>query len=1650
MLEALRHAWICPFATPVTIKGDHRLLGIDLDPEILFGNRSPPSVVMQKRGVNSRHELKCTKFCKHVVTKCIDHRIAERIQNLQTYESLSPQQLQELDTIDATLTKIMLQADRACGSKNTTPWSPTLHQAYLRHRLWSIALSAHRNHRDMDNIINAIKERLMPSPEDELETTRSISANLRHAQKQLRKAKREADILRKKHLENLLNEARASNKRKKSTTLNHLIRAEQNRRCYAALRHHTKPRSPGGLAYITQDNGPSEHPTTIMETDEMNETLLEYSRVHFSKAQGSPFTVAPLNHLLQYDGLTPFGNRVLQGRADLDRNDLQPPTKALLQQLRDKTVDPAARHHPINYEELQNGIKKWPEKTTTSPSGRHLGMYKSLQRHTIQQKDQPQQPPEVPIPMIKQGRDVLYLIFDIMVLALKHTHTLHRWKTVWTMFIEKDLGNPALNLLRCIMIFEADWQLLLKWHSSYGFLPKSEQANALSPAQGGGRKGRSAIDQATQQVVETEIIQLNQRTAIDLFLDARHCFDLMVEACHNMACRRHGAADDYLRLHAQTHRLMKYYVRHKYGVSVEYNTYENYPWHGAGQGAADAALRYIALSDALIDAYHSQIQPWIIHDPTLTITVVKSLKAFIDDVAMSVGGNSLSLPELVTLAQEQLQWWHDLIQASGGALNPKKCCCAIYTWKPDKLGILRVAATAPEEVDIILQTNQNIQHLTVLAPNEGTRYLGIYVTRSGITKPMEDHMWKKAVLYTKAFQRTHMSRREAGVLYRSCFLPALTYPLPATWLPDIFLDRIMKLSTSTILNKMGLHRNLPRQVVFAPRHAGGFGLSHLSHEQGAQKILMLLRHLRAKTPLGTAMETLIRTYQLWAGIRNPILSDTQPCVWIPDRWISHLRNIMHTQRIKIVYDAWTVQPLRHNDRFLMEDIIELNLPRNKLEQLNACRMYLQVTTLAEVTDHTGQNILPQAISSAGNDTPRGLQNISYSTLQWPQIAIPSAACWRLWTRTICNVYSGFTKSTRLNQPLGSWYATCDKTRFWNWRLFDTTHLLYKANPQSPTRMALRTQQWTHMIKFSPTVPSETNFTGTPITPNETGYVKLPTHPVEAQPVPHTDKRPVDRLARQFRRQLQDWQIPLFHSIRKAGSTNKLLQQILVKHPIMIVSDASVQKNGNSGFAWIIAQEANLLWRGMGIAPGPTEDMYSGRAEAYGLLAAVTFLQYYLNTFDTTIPRTSIRCFCDNAGVLTNLLDIRKQPTPRPNDTTNDDRDLYLAILDAAKKCTRVTLQYIHVKGHQDKDPKRVLTTAEQHNVDCDRYAKQHVLNQVIHSTTHGNPAFSVAAPHLTIDGKIICRKFLPALRDAAAIPPYWDYLQKRHNWNHADIRSIQWSASNLAMRSLPREDQRRITLFNHNKLPLRSSKFHPHLGSKLCPSCKRQIEDAQHFLECNNSERKKLFEKLKSQLTAITVKFSLHPSIITTYWLGLLTIRNNTPYPDVQDELPSVLGPAIRQQSRLGWTQLYHGRLAHAWATAIDQLNPTIAPSGLQITVYLTQAVWKYTLETWSLRNQHLHQDAGAMSLPNYRQAVITAYEIGQQLPPAAQEALFHRPLEQLIEQPPNVLRTWLERTNKYMKQQLKAAKTRAKLNTQDIRSFFEPRNQSANDLHPP
>jgi len=203
---------------------------------------------------------------------------------------------------------------------------------------------------------------------------------------------------------------------------------------------------------------------------------------------------------------------------------------------------------------------------------------------------------------------------------------------------------------------------------------------------------------------------------------------------------------------------MKYYVCHKFGVLHDYNTYDQHPWHGAGQGAADAALRYIALSDALIDAYHSKIQLSIFYNPTLTVIIMRSIKAFIDDVAMAAATPNDNIHKLTACAQSQLTWWNQLIQVTGGTLHSKKCCYAFYYWQPDKLSILRLAPPLHNANHLTLDPQDPQASIPILSLHEGTQYLGVYIATSGSTTTMENPLWKKAITFTRAFQCTHMTR----------------------------------------------------------------------------------------------------------------------------------------------------------------------------------------------------------------------------------------------------------------------------------------------------------------------------------------------------------------------------------------------------------------------------------------------------------------------------------------------------------------------------------------------------------------------------------------------------------------------------------------------------------------------------------------------------------------------------------------------------------------------------------------------------------------------------------------------------------------------------------------------------------------------------
>jgi len=102
----------------------------------------------------------------------------------------------------------------------------------------------------------------------------------------------------------------------------------------------------------------------------------------------------------------------------------------------------------------------------------------------------------------------------------------------------------------------------------------------------------------------------------------------------------------------------------------------------------------------------------------------------------------------------------------------------------------------------------------------------------------------------------------------------------------------------------------------------------------------------------------------------------------------------------------------------MEDFLDQGLSKSQLERLNACRMYLQVTMLSKITDHTGTELLPQVLTNRVTPTPKGLANISQSTLTWPHIHPPVTSVLAIMDNHLMFNVHGFKQNYVLDQP--SW------------------------------------------------------------------------------------------------------------------------------------------------------------------------------------------------------------------------------------------------------------------------------------------------------------------------------------------------------------------------------------------------------------------------------------------------------------------------------------------------------------------------------------------------------------------------------------------------------------------------------------------------------
>jgi hypothetical protein len=107
--------------------------------------------------------------------------------------------------------------------------------------------------------------------------------------------------------------------------------------------------------------------------------LLEWNIKHFGQTQGSPFTTSPLVEKFSYDGITPQVTQLSQDSIlPMGIKNILSATTDVLNRIVNPQIKHPIQHDLTTFESFTSAIKKWRESTSTSPSGRHLGHYKSL------------------------------------------------------------------------------------------------------------------------------------------------------------------------------------------------------------------------------------------------------------------------------------------------------------------------------------------------------------------------------------------------------------------------------------------------------------------------------------------------------------------------------------------------------------------------------------------------------------------------------------------------------------------------------------------------------------------------------------------------------------------------------------------------------------------------------------------------------------------------------------------------------------------------------------------------------------------------------------------------------------------------------------------------------------------------------------------------------------------------------------------------------------------------------------------------------------------------------------------------------------------------------------------------------------------------
>ena len=1556
VLDSVKAYGIAPF--DYFINSDHRGLYVDFKIEKILNAEQillhPASLRRLKLS-----SVNAVKKYQEIINKELNmHQYLKKVEKVKKSlqcKGKTKQTIRELNKLDSEITQSLLYAEKKCAKIHMNckyDWSPQLKDA-LRSYTWA-----------KNNIKRIKREGVKDNEEQYQESISKAYEERRKWKKRVNEVKKTAEQLRENHLQERakyeadlknsnavtelkqikLHEKQRKEARRIRLSIKGSFRSSLNTIEIPALDQYTEfeQANPNfnhkDIKTIWKkigdtDNGTKINNWEIIESKtETERFILQWMQLYQGQAKETPLSSGSRDINLQDEH---FRDRLLKG--DITKSECSNiEIYEFLRALRRKRAVPQLKFE-YTYNDFTKMIKKMKEKTSSSPSGRHIGHYKAL--------------------LQMENTDMLEIIYDILNLSMTFGIVLERFYKVATTLLEKDSGQPKIHRLRPICIVETELNCIAKSQWSKKLMRHVDTFKLLTEDQYGGRAGRQAQSAVLNKILYYNIQNQIAEEAIFIDKDGRSCFDRLLPKLVSLENEKVGLPKIASRYMEETLDNQEIHFKTGHGLTSEYvKKTDEIPKYGAGQGIGWSGQACNATLNIIANAMTETCSGMKFVNPRRTVEIVTFGDYFVDDTEL--GTNIMGKPlyrSLIDQArfndQKHTYYWY----ISGGRNAVEKGLW--YHLKHKFVEGRAVPMSSSELSDSVLQTKPSFHEDEVEVPlydvSKSHKTLGCWVSPTMNQTKQKKVLIEMCKKWSQRMTTSYLTAYEIRRAYESVLLKQIDYRLVTACFTYEDCEDIMKHYIPKLCHSFHIHKHMDRNLVFGAKKYGGLGIMHLYDVMGTQKMKFFMQHLRKNDKTGKLLRMSMEYTQLQMGISTPFYK-TRYSDWkdiVTPTWVTNLWEYWEKADVKVdISDFWLHKKSREHDRFIMDLLIPHVKDKKKHFQLNTCRMALNVITTADITTLNGSELLPGVVDGL-------LQR--KSKYKWPNQQVPKR-WWKLWSTYIKTIIAPYIRSHKLGQQISLphqdsiWKMSSCKTFVSDGKRIYKKRDTGKYRSRYAVYMKCDMKSRIHTPDKVDVILRKNNLS---IISRYNKRVNLPRIEVTTPVIPSQ----VIKRTSQKEKMVDNYKFLRKHQITSIKKLEKL-KRAYKKSKICAASDGSALPNDRSSFAYCLVRRKDEKKLYSVHSPVYCDPEYSSsdRAEIMAILGVVSQIYNIYKENGPPKKKQPIVLYTDSES---SIKIIANEIYHSPKNVMKANIDVALEIQHLIKEMPKGLIVFKHVQSHLDKKIKyNKLPMANRLNIDMDRLAaRQYKCNINEHNRIF--PHLRQACVSIICNGHRLnhnmeyeyrrMRQDQGAERSALI---KWK-IKKEHarkiDWKALDASLSKWRKAQYggAVKAI-----NRLWDTAERKLQWKQS------SSGMCPLCHTHIETCDHVLRCKEQNITAARLHLLNELEQKLKKIKTHPLLLAWILIGMKQwIKGYKISRPDRTSNNKKLRKAIREQKKLGYNNLFRGILSTKWnKTQLSYGKGTGKYDSGNVTHWSNKAsryLMEYTIDCWRIRCDIVHKN---------------------------------------------------------------------------------------------